>query len=60
MKGVRESDLASILEFNHKGQAYVYQENIKSFLALAKYFKLEGHSEDEQDQRSQKLTSRNN
>ena len=43
MRGVRSEDLFAILDFLYRGETYVYQENLDSFLILAEELQLKGH-----------------
>ena len=42
LRGFQSKDFASILDFLYSGEANVYQEDLDSFLAIAKEFKLKG------------------
>ena len=42
MRGMKSEDLITILDFLYFGEANVYQENLDSFLAIAKELKLNG------------------
>ena len=42
MRGVKSEDLLAIIDFLYCGEANVYQENLDSFLSLAKEFQLKG------------------
>ena len=43
MRGTRSEDLFAILDFLYRGETYVYQENLNSFLILAEELQLKGH-----------------
>ena len=46
MKGVKMSDLVSILDFIYHGETNVHQEDLEVFLATAKEMKLKGLTEE--------------
>ena len=50
-RGVKLAELESILDFVYKGETYVPQPNIHSFLALAEDLKVKGLSEQEDSNR---------
>ena len=42
LKGFQSKDFASILDFLYSGEAYVHQEDLDSFLAIAEEIQLKG------------------
>ena len=42
MKGIKTDDLTAVVDFLYFGEANVYQENLESFLAIAKELQLKG------------------
>ena len=42
MRGIKSDDLSAIIDFLYRGEANVFQENLDSFLAIAKELQLKG------------------